>query len=453
MSKIVTRFAPSPTGFMHVGGIRTALYAWLWAKKNDGTFILRIEDTDKEREVEGSKEHIIKALNWLGMTPDEGPYYQSERLELYKKYAQKLIDAGFAYPDPYTQEEVASFREEAEKEKKPFLYRNHRPEETTEWDGSTPLRFKTPVKTYTWTDVVRGELTMGEEMVDDFILIKADGYPTYNFAHIVDDIEMGVNLVVRGEEFLSSMPKFLALYEALAVEAPQFVTTPPVLADGGKKKLSKRDGAKDILAYKEEGYLPDALLNFLALLGWHPEGDQEFLTRDELITAFDIARIQKSGAQLDPKKLDWLNREHIKSLSQAEKENLVSEYFPKELTDIVMERITTLSEIKTLKEEGEFDFFFEKPTVDMEKVCFKETSLDDTKIHTGKIREILEGLSDWNLETIKVSVMEYADSLEKRGPALHPFRYMLSGKDKSPDPFTIASILGKEETLARLVVQ
>jgi glutamyl-tRNA synthetase len=231
-NKVVTRFAPSPTGFMHVGNLRTGLFAWLWARKNNGTFILRIEDTDKKREVEGSIEHIKKALRWIGMDWDQGPdiggpyapYIQSERLDLYKKYGEKLIEKGLAYADPYTEEQINIWRKESEENKKPFLYREHRPENPPAWDGSKPLRFKIPeIKRHSWVDAVWGELSAGPEALDDFILIKSDGYPTYNFAHIVDDIEMGVTHVTRGQEFISSTPKYLSLYEALGVQPPVFV--------------------------------------------------------------------------------------------------------------------------------------------------------------------------------------------------------------------------------------
>jgi glutamyl-tRNA synthetase len=270
--KVVTRFAPSPTGFMHVGGVRTALYAWAWARKNGGTFILRIEDTDKAREVEGSIPHIIESLKWLGITWDEGvdiggphaPYIQSQRLDSYKKYAQILIEKGYAYPDPYTKEEVEEFRKKAEAEKKSFLYRDHRPDVFGSWDGSKPLRFKVKdVEEYRWKDAVRGELSAGRNSADDFILIKSDGYPTYNFAHIIDDLEMGVTHVMRADEFIASMPIYLSLYEALDITPPVFVTLPPILAPEGNKKLGKRDGAKDILEYRKEGYLPEAMVNFL----------------------------------------------------------------------------------------------------------------------------------------------------------------------------------------------
>lgn len=466
MNKVVTRFAPSPTGFMHVGGVRTALYAWLWAKKNKGTFILRIEDTDKEREVAGSIEHIIKSLSWLNIDWDEGPniggphnpYLQSQRLDLYKKYAQILIDKGLAYPDPYTEEEVGEFRNKAELTKKPFLYREHRPEKFDIWDGTKPLRFKTPeIKSYKWNDLVYGDLSAGPEALDDFILIKSDGYPTYNFAHIVDDIEMGVTHVMRGQEFISSTPKFLSLYDALDIKYPLFATLPPIMGEGGNKKLSKRDGAKDILEYKNEGYLEDALLNFLALLGWHPSDDKEVFTIDELIETFDISRIGHSGAQWNDDKLDWINKEHIKKLSQEELKNKIFEYLPENLKiekiiPIITERISKFGEIKEMIEKGELDFFFKTPEYDKEKLIFKNTPIQ--KI-SSNLKDAYDALSevndnDFTALNIKVILMKIADEKGSKGELLHPVRFALSGLDKSPDPFVIAEILGKNETLSRI---
>ncbi len=472
-TKVVTRFAPSPTGFMHVGGIRTALYAWLWARKNNGTFILRIEDTDKEREVAGSIEHIIESLKWLGINWDEGPnvggphkpYLQSERLDLYKKYAQILIDRGLAYPDPYNKEEVDGFREKAELEKKPFLFREHRPGKFDKWDaypssgGETkPLRFKvSEIKSYKWNDLVYGDLSAGPEALDDFILIKSDGFPTYNFAHIVDDIEMGVTHVMRGQEFISSVPKFLSLYEALDLKPPLFVTLPPIMGDGGNKKLSKRDGAKDILEYKNEEYLPEAMINFLALLGWNPGDDREIFTVDELIKIFDISRVGHSGAQWNDVKLDWINKEHIKKLSTEELKKNIFEYLPEELKiekliPIIVERISKWGEVKEMVERGELDFFYKKPEYLKEKLVYKNIKLEkisqnisEAITRLGKLEE-----KDFTNENIKNVLMQIANKLENRGELLHPVRYALSGLDKSPDPFAIAEILGKNETLSRL---
>jgi glutamyl-tRNA synthetase len=283
-----TRFAPSPTGYLHVGGVRTALFAWLSAKQAGGEFILRIEDTDRERHVEESQQHIIDSLNWLGLAPDEGPFRQSQRLEIYQQWAQKLIDSGRAYADPFSREELDKFRDQSKQAKKAFLFRDYRPEKPPQWKEGLPLRFKSEPQAYGWHDEVMGDLSAGSEAVDDFILLKSDGYPTYNFAHIIDDHLMKVTHVVRSQEFLPSMPKFLNLYDALGIQWPTFATLPYVLGPDGHKKLSKRDGAKDILDYKREGYLPEALVSFLATLGWNDGTEQEIYSINELIKKFDL---------------------------------------------------------------------------------------------------------------------------------------------------------------------
>jgi glutamyl-tRNA synthetase len=465
-NKIVTRFAPSPTGFMHVGGIRTALYAYLWAKKNNGSFILRIEDTDKEREVEGSIDHIMESLKWLGIDWDEGPdiggsnspYIQSERLDSYKKYAQILIEKGFAYPDPYTEEEVENFRKKADEEKRPFLYRDHRPSNFEKWDGTKPLRLKTfEIKRYEWNDLVYGDLSAGPEALDDFILIKSDGYPTYNFAHIIDDLEMGVTHVMRGQEFISSTPKYLSLYDALGIKPPLFATLPPIMGSDGKKKLGKRDGAKDVLDYRKDGYLPEAMVNFLAFLGWNPGGEKEIFSKEELINIFDVFKIGHSGAKWNDDKLDWVNKEHLKNMPEKTLKENIFAWLPDELhieklIPVIVERISKFGDIKTMIESGELEFFHKKPEYNKDKLTFKNTSVDKTiknlesAIDTfAKLEEV-----DFDKEKIKIVLMEIADHLESRGEILHPVRFALSGLDKSPDPFVIADILGKEETVTRL---
>ena len=464
--KVVTRFAPSPTGFIHVGNLRTALYAYLWAKKNNGIFILRIEDTDKEREVQGSIEHIMKSLKWFGINWDEGPdiggpnvpYLQSERLESYKKYAQVLIDKGLAYADPYTEEQVENFRKQAELNKKPFLYREHRPDNFEKWDGIKPLRFKVPeVKSYHWHDEVYGELSAGPEALDDFVLIKSDGYPTYNFAHIIDDSEMNVTHVMRGQEFISSTPKFLSVYDALNIKPPLFVTLPPIMGKDGNKKLGKRDGAKDILEYGNEGYLPEAMLNFMVLLGWNPGGEKEIFSKQELIDIFDISRIGHSGAQWNDDKLDWMNKEYIKKLSSEDLQSKVFEWLPTEMQNpkivsIIAERISKFSDVKIMVETGELDFFFKAPEYNKEKLIYKnvpaEKISENINLAINELSKLKE--DNFNKENIKNSLMKVADNLESRGELLHPIRMALSGLDKSPDPFIIAEILGKNETLSRL---
>jgi len=309
-----TRFAPSPTGFLHVGGIRTALFAFLVARQADGKFVLRFEDTDKKREVAGSAEHLISSLRAIGIDYDEGPdiggpfgpYIQSQRLERYKEWANKLIEQGRAYADPYTQEEIQAFRDEAQAAKRAFRYRDHRPENPPAWDGTQPLRFKCDPKSFTYHDEVMGDITTSPEVVDDFILIKSDGYPTYNFAHIVDDAEMEITHVIRGQEFISSMPNYLALYEALGLAHTIFAHMPHIMNEQGNKKLGKRDGAKDVLDYIRDGYLSETMMSFIATLGWNDGTEQEVFTKDELIEKFSLARVQRSGARFDEKRLLWM---------------------------------------------------------------------------------------------------------------------------------------------------
>lgn len=395
MPKVRTRFAPSPTGFLHVGGIRTALFAWLVARQAKGRFILRLEDTDQKREVQGSAEHLMQSLVALGLNYDEGPdksgnfgpYRQSERLDIYKKWASKLIDQGRAYADPYSPEEVQAFREKAQKNKVPFLYRNHRPDNPPEWDGSQPLRFKSDPRKYNWHDEVMGDLSAGAEAIDDFILIKSDGFPTYNFAHIVDDAEMKITHIIRGQEFIASMPNYLNLYEALGIDKPIFATMPHILNEQGNKKLSKRDGAKDILDYIKEGYLPEALRSFIATLGWNDGTEQEVFTTDELIKKFSLQRVGKSGAHFDERRLNWINGYFIRQKSIDELSEQVANFWPKSAKEnddrykkqalsLVQERLKYFSELPELT-----NFFFEdlpiNPKLISEHKQLKKLSKDD----------------------------------------------------------------------------
>ena len=472
-NKIVTRFAPSPTGLMHIGGIRTAIFAYLFAKQNNGTFILRIEDTDKKREVEGSIKHIEESLRWLGLDwefgPDKpGPFgscLQSDRLDSYKKYAQKLIDKGLAYPDPYTSEEVEKFREEAQSEKRPFLFRDHRPETFGEWDGTQPLRFKVPeIKRYKWHDEVRGDLEGGEETLDDIIIIKADGYPTYNFAHIIDDNEMGVTHVMRGEEFISSTPKFLSLYDALDIPYPKFATLPPIMGTDGKKKLSKRDGAKDILEYRTDGYLPEAMFNFLTFIGWNPGGEKEIFTQEELVELFTLNKIQKSGGAFNVEKLDWMNKQHLQKLDDLDFLAYVKKSLPKEtfnlpqfsegrltkLLPVIKERVANSLEIQEASVAGEYDFAFSAPEVKIDILAWKnDNDVADVLPRLNKAYAILEAADFSSSDSVKNALWPLAEEVGK-GELLWPLRVSLTGREQSPDPFTVSFILGKEETLSRL---
>ena len=472
---VITRFAPSPTGFLHIGGVRTALFAYLFARKHNGQFILRIEDTDKEREVAGSITHIQESLTWLGITWEYGPEkpgpfgscIQSERLPIYLKYAQQLIDKGLAYADPYTPEEVSVFKQQAIDEKRPFLFRKHRPDTFTIWDGSKPLRLKVPVvKRYSWNDAARGELSAGEEMLDDVVLIKSDGYPTYNFAHIIDDHEMGVTHIMRADEFISSMPKFLSIYDALGFSYPVFVTLPPILRDDRTKKLGKRDGAKDILDYRTDGYLPAAMMNFLALTGWNPGTEQEVFSHDELIVAFDITKIQRAGAAFNEEKLLWMNKQHLNQLSPADFAHYLNEHLPERLSQLpgfspeifarmaqtIRERISTTAEFATMAETGEYDFAFTTPTYEAALLQWKNDATVQAAL--PRLEQAITLLTDADFstsESIKAVLMPYADSVGK-GELLWPIRIALSGRTQSPDPFTIAYIIGRAETIARLTL-
>ena len=471
--KVVTRFAPSPTGFLHIGAVRSALYAYLFARQNDGTFILRIEDTDKAREVEGSIDHIQESLKWLNIDWDYGPdkpgdfgsCLQSERLDTYKEYAQKLIDKGLAYPDPYTSEELEAFRNKAQEEKRPFLFREYRPDTFDEWDGEKPLRFKVPeVKRYEWTDAVRGKLSAGEEMLDDIIIIKADGYPTYNFAHIVDDLEMGVTHVMRGEEFISSTPKFLSIYDALEIPYPIFATLPPIMGPDGKKKLSKRDGAKDLLEYRTEGYLPEALRNFLALIGWNPGGNDEIFPTDELLEKFSIDKIQKSGGAFNEEKLQWMNKQYLEKESNDFKVDYFSSALPDsikslpqynderlgKLAPVAFERIGNKLEIKEAAEAGEYSYAFATPIYEASLLKWKnDDDATPSKVRLEKVLTLLESADFSSPDTIKEAIWPYAEEVG-RGEVLWPLRTSLSGLERSPDPFTLAYILGPEETASRI---
>lgn len=468
MTKIRTRFAPSPTGYIHVGGIRTALFAWLVARQNNGDFILRLEDTDQAREVAGADAHIMESLKALGLEYDEGPdkpgnfgpYRQSERLEIYKKWAQKLIDEGRAYADPFTSAEVQAFRETAQKEKKPFLYRNHRPENPPAWDGTKPLRFKSDPKQYQRADAVMGDLSTGPEVIDDFILIKSDGFPTYNFAHIVDDAEMQVTHIIRGQEFLASIPNYLNLYEALGVTPPIIATMPHIMAPDGNKKLSKRDGAKDVLDYLREGYLVEALVNFIASLGWNDGTEQEIFTREELIEKFSLDRVQRSGARFDEQRLLWMNGAWIRSLTIDDLYARSIEYWPesaknadeahkKEVLGLIQERLKFFAEIPELTE-----FFFSEPSVNIELI---NSNKQLKKFEMSELASLLEQVrdklstTDFTSEALQASLNELLETTgQKPGVLFSLTRIATTWAPFSPSLAESLAVLGKETVLGRL---
>lgn len=463
-----TRFAPSPTGYMHVGGVRTALFAWLIARQAGGHFILRIEDTDQVREVAGSAEHIQKSLAWLGLNWDEGPdiggpygpYLQSQRLDTYKAWTQKLIDAGKAYADPYTAEEVQAFREQAQAEKRPFLFRDHRPENPPVWDGTQPLRLKAEPKAYDWHDAVLGDLHSGPEAIDDFILMKSDGFPTYNFAHIIDDHLMKITHVLRSQEFIASVPKYLNLYEALDIKAPILGIVPFVMGPDGKKKLSKRDGAKDILDYAKEGYLPETLINFLATLGWNDGTEQETFTVQELIEKFDLSRVQKSGARFDEQRLLWMNGYWIRQRSVDTLYDEVSDFWPaeagtydktykKQVLTLVQERLKYFAELPALTM-----FFFVDLPINPE---LWQTQKQLKKLTTEKMQNLLTASvtsleqSDFSTTDLTIRLNQLLETTGQKPAILFSLiRVATTGAPASPGLAETLATLGKTVSLRRI---
>lgn len=466
---IRTRFAPSPTGYIHVGNVRAALFPWLLARQQGGAFVLRIEDTDQARFVEGATDLILDTLGWLGIDWDEGPrkggaygpYVQTERRDHYLKWAQKLIDKGLAYADPYTPAEVDTFREQAKAEKRAFLYRDHRPENPPVWDGTMPLRFKVPdIKRYTWNDPVMGELSAGPEALDDFILIKSDGLPTYNFAHIVDDYEMGITHVIRGLEYISSIPKYLSLYDALDIEWPVLACLPHIMAPDGKKKLGKRDGAKSVTEYREAGILPEAMLNFLASMGWNDGTEQEIFSRDELIAKFSLDRVQRSGARFDEQRLLWINGQWIRRLSLDDLYARVVDFWPasaasatdddkKQVLSLVQDRLKTLADLPMMT-----SYFFEEPAADTRLITDNKQlkKLEPTEIVSllTQAREALAA-SDFSAESIQNTLNQLLEiTSQKPGILFSLIRIATTWAPFSPQLNDTLALLGQATTLARL---
>lgn len=470
---IVTRFAPSPTGYIHIGNVRSAIYPYLVARQNNGKMILRIEDTDRARYVEGATELIEDTLSWLGLDWDEGPivggdhgpYFQSERKEIYIKWARRLIDMGRAYADPTPPEKIDEYRKKCNDKKIPFLYRNFRPTETSEWQPGIPLRFKTEPKEYFWHDEVMGDMHTGPEVLDDIILIKKDGYPTYNFAHIVDDAEMGVTHVMRGVEYLSSTPNYLAIYEALGLERPKLVSLPHILAPQGNKKLGKRDGAKSVTEYRQDGVLAEAMLNYLACLGWNDGTEQEIYTKDELIKSFSLDRVQNSGARYDETKLLWLNGQWIRKIVDEQgvetlyertanfwPENAASfsDEYKLKVLNIIYDRLKTLADLRSMT-----DYFFEDPDVNVELLVnnkfVKKMSESEIEELLKKTIAKLSSLKNWDEDSLQEALNELLVETGKKPAELFSLiRIAISFAPFSPALNLTLNVLGRDVSLARL---
>ncbi|NMM63137.1 glutamate--tRNA ligase [Clostridium sp. P21] len=475
MAKIRTRFAPSPTGYMHVGNLRTALYAYLITKHENGDFILRIEDTDQERFVEGALDIIYNTLKVTGLKHDEGPdvggpvgpYVQSERTNIYIEYAKQLIEKGEAYYCFCSKERMESLRAEAETNNTAAKYDKHclslsKEEIEEKLASGIPyvIRQNNPsTGTTTFEDDIYGTITVDNSELDDMILIKSDGFPTYNFANVVDDHLMGITHVVRGSEYLSSSPKYNRLYEAFGWQVPVYVHCPPIMKDT-HHKLSKRNGDASFEDLMAKGYLKDAILNYIALLGWNPGGEKEIFSLEELVETFNYKNINKSPAIFDDVKLKWMNGEYIKKLPLEEFHKLALPYYQKAITKnldftkispLLHTRVEVLNEIPDM-----VDFFEALPEHSAELYVHKKmkTNYENSLDVLEKILPRFEALTPWTFENIEKVCMDLVAELGvKNGIVLWPVRTAVSGKKSTPGgAYEIAEIIGKEETLRRIQV-
>lgn len=487
------RFAPSPTGPLHIGGVRTALFNYLFAKQHQGTFILRVEDTDQNRFVSGAEQYIIEALNWLGIPFDEGPgkegavgpYRQSERRDIYQEYAQKLIDSGWAYYAFDTPESLDAHRADHEAKGKTFIYNWHNREKLDNSLTQDPaslkarlalgdpyvIRFKWPVdEVLVLEDLIRGRIRIDANLLDDKILFKSDGMPTYHLANIVDDHLMGITHVIRGEEWLPSLPLHVQLYKAFGWEAPEFAHLPLILKPTGKGKLSKRDGEKlgfpvfplswkESQGYREAGYFPEAVLNFLAMLGWNPGTEQELFSKAELIKAFHLERVQKSGARFDPDKNKWYNHHY---LQQKPLEELIPDFRTQlagrlkdttAFSDAYLERVLGLIRERAsfLWEAADLGmYFFATPETYEEKAVRKQWK-EQTPELLGQVAALLDALSDFSSEATEAAVKKWiGEQGLSFGQVMPPLRLVLVGAMQGPHLFDIMELIGKEQTLGRI---
>jgi glutamyl-tRNA synthetase len=463
------RFAPSPTGHPHLGNIRTALFNWLFAHHNNGAFILRIEDTDQARKVEGATENIMSGLKWLGLDWDEGPYFQSQRLDMYQKYAQQLVEEGKAYYCFCQPDRLDKMRQDQMARKLPPGYDRHcrnlaqEQVQAAKSSGTVPVvRFKSPLEGQTAVeDMIRGEVIFANSTLDDFVLLKSDGYPTYHLANIVDDHFMNISHVLRAEEWLSSTPRHVLLYRAFGWQPPQFAHLPMILGPD-KSKLSKRHGATAINEYQDQGYLPEAMINFLALLGWSLDDKTEIMTVEEIVKNFSIERVSKTAAVFNIAKLEWMNGMYIRALGPREfsgkslpfveralppavKRPIDAGYL-EQIAPLVQERAKTLSEVPSL-----VDFFFSD-------VLEYESGLLPGKLERGqaidvlkKALQALDGIAGWRAGDMETSVRPLTEELGfKAGPFFGVLRVAVTGRTASPPLFETMEVLGKDRCMARL---
>ncbi len=479
-NSVRVRYAPSPTGYPHVGNIRTALFNWLFARRSGGSFIVRIEDTDVARKVKGTVEAILEGLSWLGLDWDEGPdvggkfgpYFQSQRLELYREAAERLVSQGDAYYCYCSPQRLEEMRAEQVRDKQPLGYdrrcRNLSPEERAkkEAEGITPVvRFQTPLTGQTgFNDLIRGQVVFDNNTLDDFVLLKSDGYPTYHLANVVDDHLMEISHVLRAEEWLSSTPRHLLLYQALEFEPPQFAHL-PMLLGADRAKLSKRHGASSITEYREQGYLPEAMVNFLALLGWSLDDKTELLSRQELINNFSLERVSRTAAIFNHEKLYWMNGVFLRELSHEdllqkiipflesglpkEVNRPISKEYVSRIVPLTRERISTLAEAATY---ANF-FFLDKLEYDASLLIGKKMTIETTLKALKAAQEKLSLLESFDHDSLEGTLRPLADELGlNAGQLFSPLRVATTGRTAAPPLFETMVVLGKERCLERIRV-
>jgi glutamyl-tRNA synthetase len=457
MKPVITRFPPSPTGFMHLGNARTAIFNWLYARHMKGKFVLRIEDTDRERSTQEAIDVIFDSLEWLGVDWDEGPYYQTERLGIYNEYTEKLIETGHAYYCTCAPDEIEAMRKKAMTAGgKPRYDGTCRDKGLGNTDNAV-VRFKAPqAGTTVVEDVIKGNIVFQNDELDDFVLVRSDGIPTYNFAVVIDDITMNINTVIRGDDHVMNTPKQILIYKALATPLPVFGHVPMVLGPD-RSRFSKRHGAVSVTAYRDMGILPDAMLNYLVRLGWS-HGDQEFFTRKELIDVFDIKQIGHSAGVFDMDKLLALNADHIQAASSGDLVDPLLPFAKQNGIDLEAGLVDAQRVIETLKPRSktledmavQALFYYSEDIVYEDKAArkfFKPVALEPMRALIGQL-EPLDAFSEENLEAAFKSVM--ADTGLKLGKIAQPVRVALTGRTASPGIFEITSILGKERVIARL---
>ena len=456
MDTIVTRFPPSPTGYLHVGGARTAIFNWLYARHMQGQFVLRIEDTDAERSTQASVDAIFDALQWLGIDWDDGPYFQTQRLDIYREYIQKLLDSGHAYYCTCSPEQIDAMRQKAMATGAKPRYDGTCREKGLGTSDHAVVRFKAPLTgTTVVEDVIKGNMVFQNDELDDFVICRSDGTPTYNFVVVVDDITMNINTIIRGDDHVMNTPKQILLYQALGSPLPTFGHVPMVLGND-RARLSKRHGAMSVTAYRDMGFLPEALINYLVRLGWS-HGDQEFFTRDELIEVFDLENIGKSAGVFDLDKLQAVNAEHIMAASPQDLVAPLKPFMEKagiEIAagDYIVQVIETLQpRSKTLADMAEAAlFYYQSDIVYDEKAAkklLKAAALGPLKLLADKL-EALENYTQSGLEDVFKAVMDETEL--KLGKIAQPVRVALTGRTASPGIFEIIAILGKERVVPRL---